>query len=287
MAKKISLSISTFAFAAFFLAVVSGLILAFQYAPFGNVFRNVEEITTVIPYGFFFRRFHYAAGHLFLILCLFHTVDHFVRKSHRDMGLKKWGFLTGLLLVTFFSVFTGFILKGDQEGAFAGTIMFNLICTIPWCGETIAGFFIKPDSHFFLLPYIHHVIVLNLIIIVLVYDHLRQILPGFKHVLPLAAGLALYALVVKMPLDIPPDARVASIQGPWFFIGIQGLLKILPPFFAGILLPTCLVLCFFVLPLVRGLPEKALRLLIVFGVVILAGFGLQGWWEHPGIMVFQ
>ena len=36
------------------LCLVSGLILAFYYRPIGNVFQNVEEITTLVLYGYGF-----------------------------------------------------------------------------------------------------------------------------------------------------------------------------------------------------------------------------------------
>ena len=52
-------------------------------------------------------------------------------------------------------------------------------------------------------------------------------------------------------MDIPPEASVAVIQGPWFFLGIQTLLKLLPVFLAGLIIPGVFVGCLLILPVIR------------------------------------
>ena len=54
----------------------SGMVLLVQYRPMGDVFHNVEEITTLIPYGFFFRRLHYYSGQACVLLALAHLAHH-------------------------------------------------------------------------------------------------------------------------------------------------------------------------------------------------------------------
>lgn len=50
-------------------------------------------------------------------------------------------------------------------------------------------------------------------------------------------GLFLYALLIDPYIDIPPDAQVDTIKGPWFFLGIQTLLELIPTLWASLFIP--------------------------------------------------
>jgi ubiquinol-cytochrome c reductase cytochrome b subunit len=116
----------------FVACIFSGIFLTIHYKPFGNVFKCVEEITTVIPYGFFFRRLHYITGELLLILILIHVGNYFLKKTYKQYRFKEWLKLIVSVYILFAIVFMGFILKGDKEGIFAGNIMLNIIKKIPF-----------------------------------------------------------------------------------------------------------------------------------------------------------
>ena len=132
---KASLYLPRLSLAAFILCLVSGVVLAFQYRPFGNVFQNVEEITTLIPYGFFFRRLHYASGQVFVLLVLLHVADYFFRSAYIRQPFSEW-FRLGLgAALCFFILFTGFVLQGGLEGYFAGNILRSLLELIPVVGS--------------------------------------------------------------------------------------------------------------------------------------------------------
>ena len=124
--KRISIDISAYlprlGLSALFMCLISGIVLTFYYRPTGNVFQNVEEITTLVPYGWFFRQLHFASGQLFVILMLIHAVDHFHRKRYRLYPGGQWQRLIFSLCLCFLTLFTGFILKGDKEGLFAARI---------------------------------------------------------------------------------------------------------------------------------------------------------------------
>lgn len=131
------------------LCLISGIILAFYYRPMVNVFQNVEEITTLVPFGRFFRQLHYAAGQLFVILMLVHTMDNFLKKRYRTYSAGEWAILILSLCICFFVLFTGFVLKGDKEGVFAGRIFMNILESIPIIGEPVSRLFITPGESFF------------------------------------------------------------------------------------------------------------------------------------------
>ena len=248
MINKISLYLPRLGLSALILCLASGIILAFYYRPMGDVFQNVEEITTLVPYGWFFRQLHYGAGQIFVILMLLHTLDHFVRKRYRMYGLREWISLVISLSLCFYALFTGYVLKGDQEGMFAGRIFMHILDTFPVIGGTVARLFIAPGDGFFFLPYLYHCLFLPLLILYLMGGHIREWLPDHRFLLSGGIGLFLYALFVKPGMDIPPEASVEVVRGPWFFQGIQTLLRILPSLLAGLIIPGLFIGCLLFLP---------------------------------------
>jgi ubiquinol-cytochrome c reductase cytochrome b subunit len=220
----------------------------------GNVFQNVEEITTLVPYGWFFRQLHFASGQLFVILMLIHAVDHFHRKRYRLYPVGQWQRLIFSLCLCFYTLFTGFILKGDKEGFFAARIFMNITENIPIVGAPLSRVFILPGDNLFFLPYLYHCFFLPILILYLIRTHIRKWFPEQGFLYAGAAGLCLYALFVKPFMDIPPGAFAASVKGPWFFLGVQSLLKTLPATLAGIIFPVLFLGCVLILPRV----EKAL-----------------------------
>jgi len=249
---KLSFYIPRLSLASLLICLVSGLILTYQYHPFGNVFRNVEEITTVIPYGFFFRRLHDASGELFVILMLLHIVDHFLRRRYKKYSVGKWARLVIPLGICFFILFTGYILKGDKEGIYAGNIFYNITREIPVAGDTIASFFMRPGETFYWLPYLYHCFFLPILLVFLIRSHINAWFSDVAFVLFTVAGLFAYSLFIRMPLDIPPHADIPMVMGPWFFLGIQVCLSIIPPFLAGIVIPLIFITFLLLLPLLKG-----------------------------------
>jgi ubiquinol-cytochrome c reductase cytochrome b subunit len=249
--------------ASLLLCLVSGLILTFYYRPFGNVFQNVEEITTLVPYGGFFRQLHYGSGQVFVILMLIHTMDHFLKRRYWTYSRSEWTFLILAVCLCFFTLFTGFVLKGDKEGLFAGQIFMNILGTVPVMGKRLARLFIVPGEGFFFLPYLYHCFFLPLFIIYLIRAHIREWFPDLKFLYLTTMGLFLYALLVAPHMDIPPEAQVDMVKGPWFFLGIQTLLKTIPPLWAGLVIPGVFIGCLLVLPFTGGVLGKALHYLIL------------------------
>lgn len=294
MLNRISLYLPRLGLSALILCIASGIVLAFYYRPMGDVFRNVEEITTLVPYGWFFRQLHYGAGQMFVILMLLHTLDHFVRKRYRRYAPREWTSLVVSLSLCFYALFTGFVLKGDQEGMFAGRIFLSILETLPVIGGTVARLFIVPGESFFFLPYIYHCFFLPLLIIYLMRGHIREWLPDRRFLIWGGIGLLLYALWVKPGMDIPPEASAGIVKGPWFFQGIQTLLKVLPPLLAGLIIPGLFIGCLLVLPAMGmafrsvsfkessvRLGEHGLYCLIIMAICLYAGLTLRAFIWGP------
>jgi quinol-cytochrome oxidoreductase complex cytochrome b subunit len=68
--------------------------------------------------------------------------------------------------------------------------------------------------------------------------------------LGLSLGLVLLSLLFDAPLEemANPDVTPNPAKAPWYFLGLQELLHYYPPFVAGVLLPTLVVLSLVVVP---------------------------------------
>ena len=155
------------------------------------------------------------------------------------------------LCLCFYTLFTGFILKGDKEGLFAARIFMNLMGNIPLVGKPVSTLFILPGKDLFFLPYLYHCFFLPILILYLIRTHIKRWFPKQGFLYAGVAGLCLYALFVKPFMDIPPDAFAEAVKGPWFFLGIQTLLKSLPATLAGLVFPALFLGCLLILPIVE------------------------------------
>jgi ubiquinol-cytochrome c reductase cytochrome b subunit len=267
---------------AFLIALVSGGILSFNYRPWGDVFSCLSKLTHQLPHGLFFHKLHYLSGQCFLFLALAHTGDHFLRKTYLHMRAADWMRLVAVGFLSFPLVFTGFILKGDKEGIFAGEVMVHLAREIPLVGSGLAALLLKPGEDFFLRPYLFHTVILPLLVIFLLGNHQRRLFPEGGLGLPLLAMLSIGSLFFPLPPDIPPRAVLTGITGPWFFQGIQLLLRYGPPLLVGVLWPMVTVLAVFALAIPALSSCRWLRFsvgglwLAHLAVLCLAQFLLRG-----------
>ncbi len=78
-------------------------------------------------------------------------------------------------------------------------------------------------------------------------DLLLRLLVGFEI---LVIILAVISLVADAPLEelADPDHTPNPAKAPWYFLGLQELLHLFPPFVAGVLLPTLIVIALIVIP---------------------------------------
>lgn len=221
----------------FVLALLTGAVLAFHYRPWGDVFRSVSHLTGMIPYGRYLRVLHYLSGQAFLVFTLIHVLECFWKERYRTIPAWDWVKLLLIIPLAFLLLLTGFILKGDKEGIFAAGVMFHLAREIPVIGPGLSHIVLRPGDDFFLLPYLHHIAILPVIVLILLVQHRKRFMPRGDLVWLVLAALSLLAIVYPLPADIPPHQARAILAGPWFFQGIQLLLRYAPPFWAGVAWP--------------------------------------------------
>jgi hypothetical protein len=93
---------------------------------------------------------------------------------------------------------------------------------------------------------------------------LLPVYPGFLFKEFLVALLCLLALawlglLVEAPLDVPsdPDFTPNPSKAPWYFLGIQELFVYFDPWFAGVVIPSLIILSLILIPLLDDNPNRA------------------------------
>lgn len=100
----------------FIILAVTGVLMAQFYNPDpANAHNSVIYIITQVPFGDFIRSVHFWTANLVFITILLHLIRVFVTGSYKRPREANWLVGLGLLGVTMGFVFTGTVLKWDQE----------------------------------------------------------------------------------------------------------------------------------------------------------------------------
>lgn len=184
---------------AYMIQAVTGYFLLMYYVPHSDhAFQSIQEIMTVIPYGWFVRMIHIVVSNLMVALVFIHLISIFFMgnyKKPREMTWLAGGFL---LLITLAFCLSGYLLPWSQRSYWATTIVTNIPTAFPVIGDFAANILRGGDSisgatltRFFSL----HV--------------------GFLPPLYLAiVGLHIF-LVWRIGLSVPPFTSSAAEEKPW------------------------------------------------------------------------
>ena len=131
----------------FVLELITGLLLVLHYVPTAQgSYTSIQEITYVVPYGFFVRNLHYWCGQVMVALVALHMVRVFVTGSYAHPRHLNWLIGLGLLLITLVVDFTGYLLVWDDRSLWAWTIARHLVQTVPWVGSSTAVALFGPEQ---------------------------------------------------------------------------------------------------------------------------------------------
>lgn len=222
-----------------FLSVLSGMFLTWQYND-AQPFYSTAAIEVVIPFGAFWRSLHFYSSQLFFLLLSGHFVIILWKNNH-EIRPSSWIRLTLCLPVSLLLLFTGYILRGDITGESAGAIAEHITLSIPVIGDSLNSLLFSISANGIRRVYANHLIGLFLLGGICVWPHLRRYTAKWSDHLLLT--LATLVLSASIPAPMEPD-RIGhlNIQGPWFFLGLQELLRHVPIFWAGVAFPSLLIL---------------------------------------------
>ncbi|HNS53063.1 MAG TPA: cytochrome b N-terminal domain-containing protein [Anaerolineae bacterium] len=287
-----TLGLGGISLALFLLLGLTGIIEMFLYVPtLEGAHLTVRQITYQAPAGWLLRNIHFWAGQLMVGTVCLHMARVALSGGYKGRRLN-WLIGVSLLLLTLVLNFSGFVLRWDQDTAWALMVGTKLAESIPGIGPALYRAIVGGEaigSPALLRFYTVHVLGLVLPAVILVTWHLFRVRRdgGISHratsprvdrqhlvraevvalLLTLAAVVGL-SILVDAPLGAPadPTALVDSPQAPWFFLWIQELLHFGSVFVAGVLAPV------FILLVLAGLPYLLDR----------SDEGMAIWFNRPG-----
>lgn len=219
-------------------SIFSGVIVALQYEA-ANPFFSAISLDILVPFGAFWRSLHFYSSQLFFFL----TVAHFAviaANIRHEVPFSKWFYLCLSLPVCLLLLFTGYILRGDATGQAAGYIAENIARSIPIVGNLVNHFLFAVSEVGLRKVLANHLAGLVFLWLFLSWDHIRRYkVQLWENGLELVI-LLLFCSLVRAPMEIHgPGASL--IGGPWFFLGLQEMLRTIQPLLAGVLFPASLV----------------------------------------------
>jgi hypothetical protein len=278
-------SIGDLAFAAFWLALGSGALVAVPYDAAAAA-DSLQLLLLADPAGAFVRGLHYWSAQLFLVFTALHLIEHLARRTEARVRLGVWLRLVLSTVVVVYLMLSGYVLKGDGEGQLARQVLGGLLDRLPLLGGALHSLLLGPEGSLQLL-YVQHAATASLLTLAFIVEHFRRAWPGpaaWLTVLGASAGLSL-ALVPT--LHHPADPVV---KGPWYMLGLQELLHWLrSPGLAWAPLLAALALLAG-LPLLSSRWSGRVKVLLASALALYAtltavGYGLRGanWeWRPPG-----
>ena len=220
-----------------YVSLVSGIIVGIHYSP-AEPFYSASALDILVPYGSFFRSLHFYSSQFFFLF----GVAHFLAVFDKSQGYSSKAYI--YLIICFpcmlMLLFTGYVLRGDATGYSAGMIAEHILEAVPFVGSALNNMLFSISTHGMDRVYLHHVISFDLLFLFLAWDHLRRYRVMLTDHLLFISIVLLFSLLIAAPID-PDQLGLLYITGPWFFLGLQELLRYLSPFIAGVLVPGSLV----------------------------------------------
>ena len=253
---------------------ITGVLEMFFYVPTPQgAYESVQLITHLAPYGWLLRNMHFWSGQMMVGAVVLHMVRVVLSGGYKARRLN-WLIGVALLVLTLVLDFTGYVLRWDQDTGWALLVGTNLLKEIPGIGPALYRFVVGGrgvGGPALLRFFTWHVFGLVLPAVVLVVWHLFRVRRdgGISHraraprikrealirIELTAAGMVMAVLLgISVLVDAPlgPPADPASLSGdpaaPWFFLWIQELLRVIPPFLAGVLIPLAVLAILGTLP---------------------------------------
>lgn len=226
-----------------YISLASGVVVGLQYNP-SEPFYSITALDLLVPYGVFFRSLHFYSSQAFFLLTLIHFCSTY--EETESYCRRDWAMLVATMPVILFLLFTGYVLRADNTGASAGMIAESILLTIPLAGDLLNELLFAVSEQGMVRVYLHHVISLDLLLLILAWKHLRRYRVELGSHVPFICLTLLGCMLISAPLE-PEKLGVTYISGPWFFLGLQELLRYFPPLFAGVIVPGLFLAAVFLL----------------------------------------
>ncbi len=237
-----------------FISIVSGFVVAYQYEV-ATPFVSAVSIDAILPFGFFWRSVHFWTSQAFVIVLVAHVFDliHRVEGAKAPLKMKRhWSFVLFCVPVAIYALFSGYVLRYDATGQAAGTIAEHLFLKIPLLGHLIDKLLMNLSGDGLNRLYPVHILAGIGCWLIGTWYHLKRVnILYYEAFVAATIATILFCSVIKAPLDVP-SINAHLIKGPWFFLGIQELLRYFDPLVAGIIFPAIPLAVLMLVPWIRN-----------------------------------
>lgn len=163
----------------FLILIGSGILLMFYYTPSTQLaYRSMKDLEYVVSFGLVLRNMHRWSAHAMVAFAFLHMCRVFYTGSYKAPREFNWVVGVGLLVVTLFLSFTGYLLPWDQLAFWAVTVGTNIVAYMPWMGEKVRFVLLggnEVGQMALLRFYVLHIAVLPSMAIALLSVHLWRI----------------------------------------------------------------------------------------------------------------
>jgi len=294
---------------AFLVQVVTGILLAFNYAPTaGEAYDSLKYIVVELTGGRLIRQLHHWGASLMIVVVVLHMVQVFLWGAYKKPREATWIVGVVLLLLTLAYGITGYLLPWDNRAYWGTVVTTQIAASAPFAGKYIAQLMGVQDGQVgavtFARFYAIHVLLLPPATMALILLHValvrrhgvapapeddqrpkKSFYPGqvFKDTLAVFAYfmvLYLMAVAVRVPLERQADPTdLTYIPRPdWYFLFLFQLLKLFPgplEIVGSVVLPTFAILALLAAPFIDRTGLVAVRRRI--GAATLVVLAAVGW----------
>jgi quinol-cytochrome oxidoreductase complex cytochrome b subunit len=305
-ANSIKYSLGGMSASAFSVLVISGILLAQFYVPDPERANNsLHYLMDQVYLGWFLRGVHFWAAEVMTVTVTLHVIRVFFTASYKNPREVNWLIGIGLMVMIVTLMFTGTVIKWDQEA-------YEALAHFTWVAEKM-GIFGLPLTEQFAqgVPllnriYMAHISLLPIITILMIGLHLfyvkyhklsplpdaenpegEKVIKFTNHMAYLqrsGAGvfmlICLLALVVAPPLGDQPVLGMEVTKPPWQFVWIYALENLWVP--SLIIVPPLIILFLASVPFIDQSEERRWRkrpiamAVLVFTIVLFAALIIWG-----------
>jgi len=267
-------SLGRLSLACFALCAGSGVALVPLYDP-ANARESLEWIAGGVPWGFFARGVHAWAAWGLLVCGLLHVADVLAAGGDAKLAQGVWWRSSALLGLVFAALLGGFVMRGDAGALGALRVARGLCESVPLVGAPlVAGLWGTGETQLAVVA-MHHVGTFTLLVALLSAEHGARLLPDDRALVLGACVVGALAGLVPLPVgDAPEVAPSGLTEGPWYLIGLQGLLLDAPPAF-GWIVPLAVLGLLGGVRHLKGPPRRAALATLAFALLAWVGFSVR------------
>ncbi len=163
----------------FLILIATGVLLMFYYVPSTTqAYDRMLDLRGTVAFGIFLRNMHRWSAHAMVAVVFLHMCRVFLTGAYKKPREFNWVIGVGLLLVTLFVSFTGYLLPWDQLAFWAITVGASIAGYAPLIGKEMQFVLLGDTSvgqEALLRFYVLHVAVLPAALVLLIAIHFWRI----------------------------------------------------------------------------------------------------------------